>query len=115
MQRMSILLKTNADGIGAHASQVSLAIDGEAVPFGERFDGAIHGGEKIVTVRLNVKADEVGAKQSVDQFALPGADAEDFGIRPGNMPENCDASVRAGFLDHAGKQSEMIILPQHNG
>src|SRR5258706_12282094 len=115
LEGMAVFLKSNADGIGEHTGQVSLAIHGEAVPFRERYDSAIDGGKKIVAMGLNVKADEIGAEQPVNQFALPGADAEDFGIRPGNVPEDGDASVRPGFLDHARQQREMIILDEDDG
>ena len=71
--------------------------------------------EKVVAVRLNVKADQVGAEQPVQQFALPGADPEGLGIRPGNMPENRHARVGALFLDHRGKQREVVVLHQHDG
>src|SRR6202140_4480860 len=81
LEGIAVFLKSNADGVRAHASDVALAVHGEAVPFCEGFAGAIDGGKKIVAVRLNVKADEIGAEQPVDQFALPGGDAEDFGIR----------------------------------
>ena len=115
LEGIAVFLKSNADRIGTHASDVPLAVHREAVPFREGFDGAIDGGKKIVAVGLNVKTDEIGAEQPVDQFALPGADAEDFGIRPGDVPEDGDASVGARFLDHAGKQGEMIILDQDDG
>jgi len=48
--------KRHADRIRPHAREVALAIDGEAVPFRERFQGAVHGLQKIVAVRLNVKS-----------------------------------------------------------
>src|SRR6266436_6941176 len=114
LRGMAVFLKGNTYRIRADASQMALAIHGEAVPFGEGFHGAIYCGKKIIAVGLNVKADEVGAQQTVDQFALPGADAENFRIRPGNVPEDGDAGIGARFLDHAGKQREMIILDQRS-
>src|SRR4029077_10237780 len=56
-QRIAVFLKSHTDGIRTHASQVALSIDGEAAPFGERFDGAIDGRKKVVAVRLDMKAD----------------------------------------------------------
>jgi len=40
---------------------VALAIDCETIPFRERFDRTVHGFQKIVTVRLDLEANEVGA------------------------------------------------------
>src|SRR5712671_4429302 len=59
--RITVFLRSNANRIRAHAGDMALAIHGEAVPFCERFHGAVYGREKIVTVRLNMKTDQVGA------------------------------------------------------
>src|SRR3984893_5021925 len=115
LQRIAVFLKTDADGVRTHARQMALASHREAVPFRERFDGAIDSGKKIVAVRLNVKADKVGTEQTVDQFTLPRTNPEDLRIRPRNVPENRNTGVGPRFLDHARKQCEMIILHQNNG
>src|SRR4029077_13332174 len=49
--RTCIFWKRNADWIGPHSRNVILTIDGEAVPFRERFHGAVHGLEEIIAVR----------------------------------------------------------------
>src|SRR5580704_14248375 len=91
---------------------MALASDLKAIPGGERFDGAVHARKKIVAMRLDMEADQVCAEQPIDQIARPGADSEDFRIGPWNVPENGDACIGAGFLDHSRKQREMIILRQ---
>ncbi len=94
---------------------MALAVDGEAVPLGDRFHSVIHGFEKIVAVRLNMETDQVCPEQSLDQLALPRADAEHFRIGPGNMPENRDGGVGARLLHHFRKQGEVIVLGKKNG
>src|SRR5271157_978360 len=54
--------KCHADGIRAYASDMALAINGEAVPLGQSFQGVIHRFQEIVAVRLNVKTDQVGSE-----------------------------------------------------
>ena len=111
---VAIFLERHADGIGPHPRQMTLAIDLEAIPCGERFDGAIDARQKIVAMRLDVEADQVGAQQPVNQIARPRADAEDFRIGPGNMPEDGDTRVRPRFLDHARQQREVIVLREND-
>ncbi len=89
---------------------MAFAVDRKTVPLGERLDRAVHGFQKIVAVRLDVEADEVGAQQAVHELALPGTDAEDFWIGPGDMPEDGHARVRARFLDHAREEGEVVVL-----
>src|ERR1700730_8818934 len=111
---MRILRKRHADGIRAHPSDVALAIDCETIPFRERLDRTVHGFQKIVTVRLDLEANEVGAQQTIDKFALPRADAKNFRIRPRNVPKNRNTRVGPRFLDHPRKQREVIILREKN-
>ena len=89
--------------------------DGETLPLDAGFKRAVDRLEEIIAVRLRLKADEIRAEQTVEQFALPRADAEGFGIRPRNVPEDRDANVRPRILDHARKQSEVIILHKKQG
>ena len=101
MARFAFLGESHADGIGADAGDVPLAADFETGPIGEGLEGAVHSLKKIVAMGLHVEANEIGAKEPFDEFALPGTNAKSFGIRPGNVPENGDADVGAGFLHHA--------------
>src|SRR6267378_4533947 len=59
---------------------------------------------------LNVETDEIGAQKAVHEFALPWANAKHFRIGPRNVPEDGHAGVGARFLDHAGKEREVIVL-----
>src|ERR1700682_4600276 len=115
LRRVPVFLKGDADGVRANAREMALAIDVEAIPCRERLDGAVDAMQEVIAMRLDVEADQVGAEHPVNQVALPGADAEDLRIGPGNMPENGDPGVRARFLDHAGEQGEMIVLGQNDG
>src|SRR5260370_16689019 len=108
--RACVFRKRHADRIGPHSRDVALTIDGEAVPLSERFHGAVHRLEEIVAVRLYLKSDEIRAEQAVNQLALPRTDAENLGVRPGNVPENRNSRVRARFFDHSRQQREVIIL-----
>ncbi len=83
-------------GKGRTSGRVPAAIDGEVLALNAGLKRAVDGIQKIVAMRLHVKADQIRAQQAVEQFALPGADAEGFGIGPGNVPEDGDARVRAG-------------------
>ncbi len=90
------------------------AVDGESVPFGQRFDRAIDGSQEVVAVRLRVEADEVGANQAVHQLALPRADAEDLGVRPRNVPEDRHARVRTRLFDETRQEREVVVVHQQD-
>src|SRR6202035_941900 len=100
--------------VGTHASNVALAVNLEAIVGRQGFNGAINAKQEIVAVRLDVKANQVGAEQAVDQLTLPRADGEHFGIGPGNVPEDGHTRVGPGFFHHAGKQREVIILREND-
>ena len=104
----------DADGKWADQRLMALAADRKTIPVGVGFQSAIHGLEKIIAMRLNVKADQIGAEQAVQEFALPGTDPERFGIGPGNVPEDRDASVGALLFDQARQKREVIVLNQNN-
>jgi hypothetical protein len=84
------------------------------LPIHARLDHAVDGFEKVVAMRLDVKADQIGAEQAIHQLALPGANAEGFRIRPGNVPEDGHAGIRPLFLDQPRQQGEVIILHEHH-
>src|SRR5208282_2696499 len=107
--------KGNADGIGANPGGVALAVDREAIPFGECFQRAVHRLQEVVAMRLNVKTDQVSAKEAVDEFALPRTNTEHFGIGPGDMPKNGHGGIGARFLDHPREKGKVIILGEKNG
>src|SRR4029079_10093365 len=59
-----------------------------------------------------VKPDHVGREHAAQEFDPPGADAEDVRVRPGNVPEQEDAYVGPGGLDHARNEGELIVLDE---
>src|SRR5579864_1636244 len=109
------LLEINADRKRADQSEVAAFVHREALPLDARLERSVDGLQNIVAMRLNVKADQVGAQQSFQQFALPWTNAERLRIRPGNMPENGYARIRPSLFDQVRKQGEVIILNQHHG
>ena len=66
-------------------------------------------------MRLDMETNQIGSKQSFQKFALPGADAESFRIRPGNMPKDGDTGIGAASLDELGQECQVIIIEQHDG
>src|SRR5215472_6848214 len=90
-----------------------VSIDTKAVPFDSALQGLIHGLEKIVAMRLDMKADQIRTQQPVQQFALPRTDPERLGVWPRDMPKNGDAGIRTLGLDHAGEQCKVVVLNQH--
>ena len=106
-------LEIHADGKRLDHGAMVFAVDGKMFPIDSRFQRAVHGLEEVVAMRLDVKSDQIRAQHSVDQFPLPGADAECFSIRPGNMPENCNPRVGTFLLDQSRQQGEVVVLNQH--
>ena len=79
-------------------------------PIEAGFQRAIDGVEEVVAMILDVKRQQVVAQQAVENFLLPRADAEHLGIGPRNVPELGDDQIRAGVLEHARQQREMVVL-----
>ena len=105
----------NTDGKWFHQGRLPSSFDREMFPVNPGFQGPVNRLQKVVAVKLDVKADEVCPQHPMQKFPLPGADAEGFGIRPGNMPEKSDAGIRPLFFDQAGEQGKVIILDQNQG
>ena len=91
----------------AEGDQRLLAID-------TRFHEAIDRVEEIVAVELRVETDHRTAQQAGDDFLLPRADAEDFRVRPRNMPERDDGGVRQFIAQHARQQREVVVLDEND-
>src|SRR3954447_8590826 len=64
-------------------------------------------------MRLDVKADQIRSKQPVEQFTLPGANPESFGVWPRDMPENSNPGIGTPGFDQVRKQGKVIVLDQH--
>jgi hypothetical protein len=65
-------------------------------------------------VELRVEADQIGAQQAVEQFALPRTDPESLRVRPWNVPEDRDTGVRPPFFQEPWQQGEVVVLHEHN-
>src|ERR1700685_1494344 len=89
-----------------------LAIDSEVLPVDSRLQSAVHRLKKIIAMRLDVKSNQVGAEHSVNQFPLPRADAKRLRVRPGNVPEDCNPSIRTFALNQSRNEREMVVLQQ---
>src|SRR5688572_24060455 len=57
---------------------------------------------------------QIVAEHAIKQFFLPRERCKDLRTRPGDMPELDHTEPRIKLLDHAGKQSKMVILDKHN-
>lgn len=88
-------------------------MDGESLPFDSAFEHPVDGFHEIVAMELGVKAHQIGPQHAREQFTLPGANAEGFRVRPGNVPENSHPGVRAFGFDHFRKKGEVVVLDQH--
>jgi len=82
------------------------------IPVNASLKHTIYGAHEIVAVSLDMKSDEICTQQPIQQILLPRAYAEGVRIGPGYMPEDGDSGVRHPFLDHAGKQREVVILDE---
>ena len=100
------------DRIPLHRGQLAAVRDGERLPVDPRFEQAVDGIDEVVAVELGVKAEDAAAQQPVEQLLPPGADAERFGVRPGDVPEGDDRGRRQLLLDHPRQQGEVIVLDQ---
>ena len=87
-------------------------VHGEAFPVNAAFQCTIHRIQKIIAVELRVKTHQIGAQHSIQEFPLPGADAEGLGVGPWDVPEQRNSRIGTKFFDHPGQQGEVIILNQ---
>ena len=58
------------------------------------FQEAVDAFDEIVAVELDMEADDRAAEQALEDLLAPRADAEDFRIRPRDMPEGDDRRLR---------------------
>src|SRR5580704_18298597 len=104
-----LLTKIDANRKWTDQRDVAVPLHCKSLPFNARLDCAVHGLEKIIAVRLNMEADQVGAQEAVNELALPGTNAEGLRIGPRNVPENCDAGVGPRIFQHARQQCKVIV------
>jgi len=77
----------DGDRIRPHQRLPARLDDGLVFAVDARLQEAIGRIEKIVAMQLGVESHDAATEHSLDQFAPPRADAELFGIWPGDMPE----------------------------
>ena len=86
--------------------------DARLLAIDTRFHEAIDGVEEIVAMELRVETNHGTAQQARDDFLLPWTDAEDFRVRPRNMPERDDGGVWQFIAEQARQQREVVVLDQ---
>src|SRR5260370_40854272 len=93
---------------------MSVTLYGETFAIDARFHNPIGCLEEVITVRLYVEPDQVGAQESIHEFSLPRANAECLLVGPRDMPENCHPSIASSLFDKPGQQREMVVLHQND-
>src|SRR3989338_8419601 len=91
------------------------ADDAEICPVNPGFKRAVYGIEKIITMILRVKSNEVASEHSFQDFFLPWANSEGLRIGPGDMPEDRHFYIGPFVLDQFGEQGKVIILNEYHG
>src|SRR5580700_2268538 len=87
---------------------------GKVFPIDACFENSVDRLQKVVAVRLNVKPYQIGAEQSVYQFAPPWGNIKCLRGGPGDVPEDCHPGLRSSFLDQPRQEGEVIVLDQDN-
>ena len=59
-----------------------------------RLEEAVDRLEEVVAVEPRVEAEDRAAEHAVEDLLAPRADAERFGVRPGDVPERDDRRAR---------------------
>ena len=106
------LRQRHADRMRPDHGGVVPAIDRVALPFDPAFEEPVDRLQEVGAVRLDVKADQVGAEQPVEELALPRTNAKRLRIGPGNVPEHGDSRVGALCFDQRRQQRKVIVLHQ---
>src|SRR3989344_428749 len=75
-----------------------------------RLDLGRDGVEKIIAVLLRLKAHDIGAEHSLENFLAPRADRKLGGGWPWYVPKDRDLRIGAALFDHGGHQREVVIL-----
>src|SRR5262249_61113773 len=68
--------------------------------------------DALPILELGVESYEVRSQHPVEDLGLPRADSEGLGVRPWNVPEECDASIGPLLLQEPGEEREVIVLDQ---
>ena len=70
--------------------------------------------DEIVGVIAGMEAHDGAAEQAFQNRFPPRADAEDFLIGPGNVPEGDDGGLRQLGANHLRQQGKVVILNQYH-
>ena len=85
------------------------------LPIDARFQRAVNGIQEVIAMELDMKGDEVRPQHSVKEFPLPRADAEGFGVRPWDVPEEANPGIWPPFFYQPGEEGKVVILNQDEG
>ena len=77
-----------------------------------RLEEAIDGLDEVLAVEARVEAEDRAAEHALENLPPPGADAEGFGVGPGDVPEGQDGRPRQAGADHRRQQREVVVLHQ---
>ena len=66
-------------------------------------------------MEAGVEAENRAAQHALQDLAAPGADAERFRVRPGDVPEGQDGGLGQLFSHHGRQQREVVVLHEHHG
>ena len=77
-----------------------------------RLERAVDRLHEVLAVVPDMEAQQVIAEHAVEQLLLPGEDAKDLAIRPGDVPELGHDQVRIALLEVSGQQGEVVILDE---
>src|SRR5580704_19540615 len=113
MRLRTLFAEINANRKWTNKRHVAMALHRKTFPLYARFNSGFHGFKEIVAVRLNVEANQVGTKEAIQKFTLPGTNSEGLRIGPWDVPENGDACIGTCVLKHARQKREMIVLNQN--
>jgi hypothetical protein len=100
------------DRVGSHQGYPAAGTCGALLPIDAALQETVHGIQEIQAVELGVEPQDRAAEQSFQDLLAPGADAEDLGVGPGDVPEGDDGGAGQALPDHLGQQGEVIVLDQ---
>ena len=108
-------VEINADWDGTNQRGLVAIVHPPAVGVNLGVKIGIDAVEEIPAIARDMKTEQVVSQHPVQDVILPGADAEDVRVGPGDVPELADDSVLIGFADVTGEQGQMVVLDEDNG
>ena len=104
----------DGDGIRRHPAHMALQGHRHVLVIDLAFHEAIHRVQKILAVIAGVKSQDVRRQHVQQHLALPRTHAEGLGVRPGDVPEQCNRRLGYFLADQLRQQREMEILDQNH-